>query len=981
MMAKLAPWYRAVTPREDLREDRPLDASEFAVHLDHIRLGRTTLDYRDPARFFDRTYLTESLLDLGSQVVRRLSGDVVETSAVFNMATQFGGGKTHALAALYHLAQGGEAARNWTGVDRILTRAQIRTVPKAATAVFVGTEFDPIDGRGEPGEPQRKTPWGEVAWQLDPSGKLFQAVAQHDEQGVAPGGDVIRKMLPDGPTLILMDELMNYVGRGRKAGRGEQLYNFLHNLSEEVRARKDVVLCVSIPRSELEMTAEDQADFDRFKKLLDRLGRAISMSNDAEIGEIIRRRLFDWEGLPAEGRKTAVAYASWVQEHAPELTSIDPAGAREEFERTYPFHPAALSVFERKWQTLQGFQRTRGVLRFLALWIAHAWREDQVKGVSDPLITLGKAPLDDQRFRDAILEQLGSSELNATVTTDIAGRRDSHALRLDAEAAEAIRKAQLHRRAATIIFFESNGGQSQDRAVATLSEIKTALGGPDLNLAELDTVLEGLMSTCYYLNYDRNKYRFGLRPNLNQMLVTRRGSVTEQALEEQIRKVTADLFEKNGPKTVARRGFPVKSTDVPSRPQLTLVYLGLDRLIGDKGTRPFVEGIIREHGSSGREFKSALLFSVADAGAGIVDAARNLLAWEDIQTDEDALARMEEAQKRTLRASVDRARKDLREAIWRAYRTVMFLGRDNKLVVKDLGQTTSSQAPTLSELIIGELVKDDEIVPTAVGASKLVRSWPPALTEWSTKAARDAFYASPALPRLLDPESIKRTIADAVSGGQAGYADRDAQGRLKLRRRPSEAMHESEVEISDEVFILKAADAQKLVEPPRLAQLRLSPENVPALKSGEVATFAAQGVDQYGEPFAPTELAWSATSGEIDQQGKFRAGDEAGLFTVTAAAGAVTASAQVRIAGADEPAPPAPPPTAGGQLLLWSGEVPSQKWMNLYTKVLSRFASSNDLQLTVSFRAKPGDTEAAARLEEVRAALRELGLDDNVELR
>src|SRR5690606_30126411 len=112
--------------------------------------------------------------------------------------------------------------------------------------------------------------------------------------GVAPGGDVIRKMLPDGPTLILMDELMNYVGRGRKAGRGEQLYNFLHNLSEEVRARKDVVLCVSIPRSELEMTAEDQADFDRFKKLLDRLGRAISMSNDAEIGEIIRRRLFDW---------------------------------------------------------------------------------------------------------------------------------------------------------------------------------------------------------------------------------------------------------------------------------------------------------------------------------------------------------------------------------------------------------------------------------------------------------------------------------------------------------------------------------------------------------------------------------------------------------------------------------------------------------------------------------------------------------------
>src|SRR5438270_8394704 len=150
-MARLKPWYDVVELREDLRENRPRDASEFAVHLDQIRDGRAPKDYTQPERFFDRTYVTGSLLDLASQVVRRLSGIQVETSAVFNMSTQFGGGKTHALTALYHLATGGQAAQHWKSVAAILSRAQVPTVPRADVAVFVGTEFDVVDGRGGDG--------------------------------------------------------------------------------------------------------------------------------------------------------------------------------------------------------------------------------------------------------------------------------------------------------------------------------------------------------------------------------------------------------------------------------------------------------------------------------------------------------------------------------------------------------------------------------------------------------------------------------------------------------------------------------------------------------------------------------------------------------------------------------------------------------------------------------------------------------------
>jgi hypothetical protein len=118
-------------------------------------------------------------------------------------------------------------------------------------AVFVGTEFDPISGRGgNDGTPLRQTPWGEIAYQLGGDAAL-EILKEHEQQRIAPGGDVIRRFLPrDKPVLILMDELMNFVSRSRKSGMATQLYSFLHNLSEEARGRDNMVLAVSIPASE-----------------------------------------------------------------------------------------------------------------------------------------------------------------------------------------------------------------------------------------------------------------------------------------------------------------------------------------------------------------------------------------------------------------------------------------------------------------------------------------------------------------------------------------------------------------------------------------------------------------------------------------------------------------------------------------------------------------------------------------------------------
>jgi hypothetical protein len=221
----LKAWHKVIDPRPDLRENKPLDAAEFAVHLDQVRDGRARRDYQEPQRFFERTFLTRNLLDLAAQVMRRLSGETSETSAVYNLATQFGGGKTHALTLLYHLAKHGPEAQGWVGVNRVLDGAEIRTLPQAAVAVFVGTEFDSLTGRGgTDGTPKRRTPWGEIAYQLGGEAALT-VLAEHEKQFIEPKGDVIRAFLPkDRPALILMDEIIKHLPRPGLRQPAIQLY-------------------------------------------------------------------------------------------------------------------------------------------------------------------------------------------------------------------------------------------------------------------------------------------------------------------------------------------------------------------------------------------------------------------------------------------------------------------------------------------------------------------------------------------------------------------------------------------------------------------------------------------------------------------------------------------------------------------------------------------------------------------------------------
>ncbi len=912
----LKPWYKVVVPREDLREGKPLDASEFAVHLDQIRDKRAPDDYQSPERFFERTYLTKGLKALAVEVVRRLNGIKVETSAVFNMTTQFGGGKTHSLALLYHLAKGGPKAKNWKWVSSICEEAKVESVPEAAIAVFVGTEFDSISGRGgNDGTPLRKTPWGEIAFQLG-GAEAFEFVKDHDKQLIAPSSEVIRKTFPKGkPVLILMDELMNYVNRFRRIGLAAQLYSFLQNLSEEARGNENVVLAVSIPASELEMSAEDEADYTRYKKVLDRLGKPVIMSAEGETSEIIRRRIFEWGGLPDEAHKAASEYADWVIEHRQQIPSWFPAdNAKELFEATYPFHPMVLSVFERKWRALPRFQQTRGVLRLLALWVSYAYQSGFKGALKDPVITLGSAPLEDPMFRTAVLEQLGESRLEGSITTDITGRAESHAVCLDKEAVDTIKKSFLHQRVAKSIFFESNGGQL--RADATLPEVRLAVSDPNIDIGNVETVLDDLIQDCYFLSAENNRFKFSLYPNLNKLLADRRASIQGDQVKQLIRTEIQNVFASGS--GVERVFFPDRSNQIPDRPAVTFVVLSPEQSVKDESKiYKLIEEMTQEYGKSARTFKSALVWIVADSDIGLFDEGRKLIAWEAIQSEEDEL-KLDDIQKRQLSESVKRAQRDLKESIWRAYKDIILLDKNNKLKTIDLGLVHSSAAENLVTLVLNRLRQDGEI-EKEISPNFIVRNWPPAFVEWSTKALRDTFFASPLFPRLLNPESIRETITRGVEAGIFAYVGKTQDNKYEPFNF-EEAMIGTDIEISDDMYIVQKSVAEEY----RKNQTIPMPVVQPGTEVPVGGVPPVQPPSRLGDFF-----------GEKGKEKTF-------------------------------------------SLLRWSGEVTPQKWMNFYTKVLSRFVTGGGLKLKVEIEVKSEEGISQQKVEQTKVALRELGLNEDV---
>ena len=291
----MEPWYRLVTPRKEVREGRSFNPDEFAIALEQVVAGSAPDDYKKPEQFFSRTCFTRALRDNSGLVLRRLAGKTENTAPVQTLVTQMGGGKTHMLTTLWHLANTGAAASALPGVGDLLSESGLTEAPKAKVAVFVGNAWDP--------QPGRETPWIDIARQL--AGDAGVEVLGPSAMDAPPGTDTINRLIArvDGPVLLLFDELLNLFSRHRALA--EPMHAFLHNIVRGFVGSNHRAAVISLPRSQVEMTEWDLNWQDKIVKVIGAVAKPLLVNDEAEISEVIRRRLF--ENLGPEKTQKIVA--------------------------------------------------------------------------------------------------------------------------------------------------------------------------------------------------------------------------------------------------------------------------------------------------------------------------------------------------------------------------------------------------------------------------------------------------------------------------------------------------------------------------------------------------------------------------------------------------------------------------------------------------------------------------------------------------
>ncbi|MGH7466993.1 MAG: DUF499 domain-containing protein [Longimicrobiales bacterium] len=770
----MEPWYKVVTPRREVREGRSFSPDEFAIALEHVVAGMGTEDYRDGDKFFARTVFTRALSDHVSLVLRRLAGQTSDTAPVLTLVTQFGGGKTHTLTSLYHLANGGAAAERWPGVKKLLEKAELSSNPGARVGVFVGNSWDPRAGR--------ETPWIDLARQV--AGDAGVVALGDAALTVPPGTESLARMFDavNRPVLLLFDEVLNFVNRHRAMADG--FYAFIQNLTVATTARASCVAVISLPRSQVEMTERDQEWQDRITKVVRRVAKDLIATDEGEVSEVVRRRLFESLGEEKIRKKVARAYADWCFERRhqlpPEWTAVDTsttdAQAREylqsRFLACYPFHPATISVFQRKWQALTHYQQTRGTLAMLAQWVSLASVESFKGARAEPLLTLGSAPLDQRTFRSVVLGQLGESRLSVPIEVDIAGDQ-SHAKALDATVQGPL--ARIHRRVASTIFFESSGGQL-DRT-AHLPELRFAVGGPGLDTTSIDTAAQAFESRAFYVRkVGADGYQFTHRTTLRKVVNDRRASLDEEnEIRPAMEKAVRDEFDRG--KTVPVQCFAQEGSAVGDTPRLTVWVIPPHEEWDGAVMRDRLRDWTQLRGTSPRLYPASIVWCIRKPGRELHDAVASWLAWKRVQ---------KEAQEGTLGPDFDaldlaeagskakEAAASIREEIWASYRYIALrdAAEPDGLKVIDLGAGHASAGESLVGRIL-QALRTNSLLGAGLGAGYLQRNWPNAHAEtgaWPLLGLRQSLVNG-SLIRLVDPEAtLLEKIPEFVFRGEFGYA-------------------------------------------------------------------------------------------------------------------------------------------------------------------------------------------------------------------
>jgi predicted AAA+ superfamily ATPase len=648
----LKPWREVVTPHADVASGRYQQA-EFAADLWQVHLGEGSDEYRNPQEFFRRTYLTESLKRLLVGGVQRLSGQGGDP--VVQLQTNFGGGKTHSMLALYHLFSG-TSGIELAGVDAMLAEAGVKSLPKAKRVVLVGNKISPGNPVTKSDDTVVRTLWGELAYQLGGK-KAFARVKADDEKATNPG-DVLRELFREyGPCLILIDEWVAYARQlhdqsDLPAGGFETQFTFAQALTESAKLAGNCMLVISLPASDTTGSPHTQADdvevggirgreaLDRLRNVVGRIESSWRPATAEEGFEIVRRRLFEpLDGPDAFKQRdvTARAFADLYRAQSPEFPPECKGGDYEKrIQAAYPIHPEIFDRLYTDWSTLVKFQRTRGVLRLMAAVIHSLWE----KGDRNPLILPSTIPIDDARVQSELTRYL-SDNWAPIIEKDVDGP-SSLPLKIDAEQPN-LGKLHATRRVARTIYLGSAPTAAAAHRGLEDRRVKLGCVMPGETPAVFGDALRRLAAAATYLYQDGPRFWYATQPTVTKL--------AEDCAEQLIRdpdKVAQEMDERLRADVRKMGDFarihplPRSGADVPDDLNTRLVVLPAEHPYSKESgsaAETAARAILESRGNTPRLYRNTLVFLAADKVRlqDLREAVRRFLAWKSILAEKVGL--------------------------------------------------------------------------------------------------------------------------------------------------------------------------------------------------------------------------------------------------------------------------------------------------------------------------------------------------------
>ncbi|MBM4398042.1 MAG: ATP-binding protein, partial [Deltaproteobacteria bacterium] len=701
--------FETCVPRDEVLQD-DLRNEMFAARLKDVVEGSADPLYSSARVFFENTYPTEGLKTLVREVLGRLTGRNPTASPFIRLETSFGGGKTHNLIALYHLAQGRADGLPADVVDS----DWIPAVP-VPTAGIAGWEMDPAN-RIDHGDVATRTVWGEIAWHLGQAtgsaASAYELMRQSDEQMVAPGAQVLDRLVGDGPALIMLDEVARYLRAasavptaGGRSTLGEQTIAFLMTLIEFAASKPRVLVVLTLADSSdafgketdqikaklvsSKAKAKPDLELAEARRISARQERVLTPAGENEIARIVTHRLFRSVD-PEAGIESAQAYQDYFR--MLESQGIDvPARALQadyvkEMAASYPFHPELLNTLNRKTSTIPNFQRTRGALRLLARVVRQLWirRPNDAWFIAPHHLDLGV----DEVVSD-LTSRLERPAFRQVVEADVASAKvgtKSHAQVIDQRWLEVGKPPYAQRAATTVLLHSLTQG------------IATGVEGADLYLSVLQPgddpqlVRKALAimlaeekggpgTACWFFHFDGLRYRFKTEPSLEKVVqdeMTVIGKVkTKAELDERIQKV----WKKAAFKPVYFPSEPVDLDDDAKEPKLAILHFDSAADTATSNAPPELVTKLFDHAGSTdgyRRFKNNVLFLCADAEQveRMVDLVQRYLAIVRVVGDSDRMAEFSDEQKKLLKGMLDAAELDVRVAITRGYRYLYYPSAD-----------------------------------------------------------------------------------------------------------------------------------------------------------------------------------------------------------------------------------------------------------------------------------------------------------------